>query len=178
MNVEITLAGAQFVQRLSSTRRGARLARRLAVHQLDEWGVPYGSELSDDVAVVVAELATNAVVHGYVPGRDFELRLTAGADGLRIEVSDAREERLPVLCQRAADAEAGRGLRLVEALAAKWGVAERGVGKTVWAEIATGRSAPGAGGRGGGFARCELSAKPVDGGEVSMACEVDDAATG
>lgn len=139
MNTEITLAGAEFVQRLSSTRRGARLARRLAVHQLDAWGVPYGSELSDDVALIVAELAANAVVHGYVPGRDFELRLKAlGADGLRIEVSDARGERWPELCAKAIDAEAGHGLRMVEALAAKWGVAERVVGKTVWAEIAIG----------------------------------------
>lgn len=99
-------------------------------------GVPYGSELSDDVAVVVAELAANAVVHGYVPGRDFELRLQAlGAGGVRIEVSDARRERRPEVCEERAGAEAGHGLRLVEALAAKWGVAERVVGKTVWAEI-------------------------------------------
>ncbi|MFE9857727.1 ATP-binding protein [Streptomyces sp. NPDC005780] len=147
MNTEITLAGAEFVQRFSSTRRGARLARRLAVHQLDAWGVPYGSEPSDDVAVIVAELAANAVVHGHVPGRDFELRLKAlGADGIRIEVSDARGERWPELCAEAIDAEAGHGLRLVEALAAKWGVAERVVGKTVWAEVAIGN-------RGGAFAR-------------------------
>ncbi|MGW0936957.1 ATP-binding protein [Streptomyces sp. NPDC002666] len=139
MNAEITLAGAEFVQRFTATRRGARLARRLAVHQLHEWGVPYGSEPSDDVAAIVAELAANAVVHGYVPGRDFELRLKAlGADGIRIEVSDARGERRPEPCAKAIDAEVGRGLHLVEALAAKWGVAERVVGKTVWAEVATG----------------------------------------
>ncbi|WP_371603544.1 ATP-binding protein [Streptomyces sp. NBC_01220] len=136
MNAEITFPGTEFVQRFTATRRGARLARRLAVHQLDEWGVPYGSELSDDVAVIVAELAANAVVHGYVPGRDFELRLQAlGAGGVRIEVSDARGERRPEMCEEQAGAEAGHGLRLVEALAAKWGVAERVVGKTVWAEI-------------------------------------------
>ncbi|MFJ6437182.1 ATP-binding protein [Streptomyces sp. NPDC091416] len=149
MNAEITLAGTEFVQRFSATRRGARLARRLAVHQLDAWGVPYGSELSDDVAVIVAELAANAVVHGYVPGRDFELRLkTLGADGVRIEVSDARSERRPEMREEQAGAEAGHGLRLVEALAAKWGVAERVVGKTVWAEAGAG-----AGNRGGDFAR-------------------------
>ncbi|MEU1438700.1 ATP-binding protein [Streptomyces sp. NPDC005786] len=142
MKAEITPAGAEFVQRLNSTHRGARLARRLAVHQLDEWGVPYGSELSDDVAVIVAELATNAVVHGSVPGRDFELRLTIGAAGLRIEVSDARGDRRPEACEREPGAEAGRGLRLVEALAEKWGVAERVVGKTVWAECRTGGFAP------------------------------------
>ncbi|MYU48424.1 ATP-binding protein, partial [Streptomyces sp. SID7803] len=31
MNAEITLVGNDFVQRFSATRRGARLARRLAV---------------------------------------------------------------------------------------------------------------------------------------------------
>jgi len=134
MNAEITRLGAEFVQRFSSTPRGARLARRLAVHQLDEWGVPYGSELSDDVAVIVAELAANAVVHGHVPGRDFELRLMASADGLRVEVSDARAERRPERCAPETGAETGHGLHLVEALAEKWGVAERVVGKTVWAE--------------------------------------------
>lgn len=142
MNVEIALAGAEFVQPFSATRRGARLARRLAVHQLDEWGVPYGSELSDDVAVIVAELAANAVLHGYVPGRDFELRLLAVADGFRVEVSDARGERRPEPGVRDPRAETGYGLHLVDALAAKWGVAERTVGKTVWAHV--GRAEPGA----------------------------------
>lgn len=139
MNAEITLAGAQFAQRFSATRRGARLARRLVVHQLHAWGVPYGSGLSDDVAVIVAELAANAVTHGYVRGRDFEVRLTTGAYGIRIEVADARGERRPAPCAPcgpdAPVAETGYGLCLVEALAEKWGVAERVVGKTVWAEV-------------------------------------------
>ncbi|MFJ1549089.1 ATP-binding protein [Streptomyces sp. NPDC088246] len=137
MNAEITLVGAEFVQRFSATRRGARLARRLAVHQLDEWGVPYGSELSDDAAVIVSELAANAVLHGLVAGRDFELRLVALAGTLRIEVSDARGERGPEPQPLRPGAESGYGLRLVEALAASWGVKDRGVGKTVWAELAT-----------------------------------------
>ncbi|THA70739.1 ATP-binding protein [Streptomyces sp. A0958] len=138
MNAEITLVGTEFVQRFSASRRGARLARRLAVHQLDAWGVPYGSELSDDVAVVVAELAANAVLHGHVTGRDFELRVLPVADGFRVEVSDARGERRPEVCAGGPGAEAGHGLRLVEALAAEWGVAERVVGKTVWARVARG----------------------------------------
>ncbi|MFJ7629738.1 ATP-binding protein [Streptomyces sp. NPDC097595] len=139
MNPEITLVGADFVQRFSPTRRGARLARRLAVQQLDAWGVAYGSRLSDDVAVVVGELAANAVLHGHVTGRDFELRVLPEADGIRVEVSDARGERRPELCSGGPDAEDGHGLRLVEALAAEWGVAERIVGKTVWARVAPGR---------------------------------------
>ncbi|MGN5632695.1 ATP-binding protein [Streptomyces sp. AC154] len=147
MNAEITLVGAEFAQRLSATRRGARLARRLAVQQLYEWGVPYGSELSDDVALTVNELAANAVLHGYVPGRDFEVRLLAVGAGVRVEVSDARGERRPQLYVGEAVTEAGRGLRLVEALAERWGVSERVVGKTVWAEIGAGY------GRGGSLAR-------------------------
>ncbi|MFE5092724.1 ATP-binding protein [Streptomyces sp. NPDC056638] len=139
MNAEITLVGAEFVQRFSATRRGARLARRLAVHQLDEWGVPYGSELSDDAAVIVSELAANAVLHGLVAGRDFELRLVALAGTLRIEVSDARGERGPEPQPNLPGAESGYGLHLVEALATSWGVKDRGVGKTVWAELATTR---------------------------------------
>ncbi|MEU5823720.1 ATP-binding protein [Streptomyces sp. NPDC047803] len=139
MNAEITLVGNDFVQRFSATRRGARLARRLAVQQLDAWGVAYGSRLSDGVAVVVAELAANAVLHGHVTGRDFELRVLPGADGIRVEVSDARGERRPELRAGGPVAESGHGLRLVEALAAEWGVAERIVGKTVWARVAPGR---------------------------------------
>ncbi|MFJ5722362.1 ATP-binding protein [Streptomyces sp. NPDC093149] len=137
MNAEITLVGAEFVQRFSATRRGARLARRLAVHQLDEWGVPYGSELSDDAAVIVSELAANAVLHGLVAGRDFELRLVVLAGTLRVEVSDARGEREPEPQPPRPGAESGYGLHLVGALAMSWGVKDRGVGKTVWAELAT-----------------------------------------
>lgn len=139
-----------FVQRFSATPRGARLARLLAVHQLDAWGVPYGCEASEDVACVVAELAANAVVHGRVPGRDFELALICpapGGDGVLVEVTDTRGEATPPLVAPAPPGpweESGRGLLMVAALALAWGVRPRGAGtpgKTVWARCATGRSA-------------------------------------
>lgn len=128
-----------FVQRFSATRCGARLARRLAVHRLDLWGVPYGSPTSDTVALVVAELGANAVLHGRVPGRDFELRLRCdrAAGVVRVEVSDTHPSnpKRPEPALDPADADGGRGLFLVEAVAARWGVDERtGPGKTVWAE--------------------------------------------
>ncbi|MCX4587029.1 ATP-binding protein [Streptomyces sp. NBC_01481] len=140
MNAEIATPTREFTQRLSATRRGARLARRLAVQQLDAWGIPYGCEPSDAVATVVAELAANAATHGRVPGRDFELRLMlGGAQVIRIEVTDTRTEKQPPSRGEVAappgDAEAGRGLMLVEALTLAWGVAGRPVGKTVWAEV-------------------------------------------
>ncbi|WP_406283992.1 ATP-binding protein [Streptomyces sp. NBC_00209] len=128
-----------FTQRFSSTPRGARLARRLALHQLDAWGVPYGSTASDTAAVLVAELTANAVTHGRVPGRDFELAVRLTGRTLRIEVSDARGERRPPaggVADPAPLAEDGRGLLLVSALADRWEVLDRvPVGKTIAAEL-------------------------------------------
>ncbi|MFF4828018.1 ATP-binding protein [Streptomyces sp. NPDC001312] len=125
---------AHFAVQLSATRRGARLARLLAERQLDDWGVDFV-----DAAQIVAELAANAAFHGRVRGRDFRLALRLHGDGvLRIEVTDARGDRLPRIADSVvADAESGRGLLLVAALADRWGVAEAPAhGKTVWAELA------------------------------------------
>lgn len=133
------VAARVFAQRCSATRLGATLARRLAVWKLDVWGVPYGTPLSDTVALLVAELAANAALHGRVPGRDFELRLvyTYGTGVVRIEVSDTHETRPdPSVVERPDPvADGGRGLFIVEAVACRWGVSDRvGPGKTVWAE--------------------------------------------
>ncbi|NEA39118.1 ATP-binding protein [Streptomyces sp. SID11385] len=132
---------APFVQRFSSTLLGARLARLLVVHELDTWGFGRGSALVGRVEIVVGELAANAVTHGKVPGRDFEvraeLRVTEGV--LRVDVADARGERRPPRRPgpRASLAEGGYGLVLVDACADRWEVVDRGpVGKTVRAEFA------------------------------------------
>ncbi|MFI2783270.1 ATP-binding protein [Streptomyces sp. ALB3] len=122
----------EFTVLLSPTRRGARLARLLATAHLAAWGLP-----SERAAHIVAELATNAMVHGRVPGRDFRLRLAVHhGEHLRIEVTDTRSERLPAPLSPADDAESGRGLLIVEALADRWGVAPGPFPrKTVWAEL-------------------------------------------
>ncbi len=131
MNDEISTPVRNMSLRLSSTPRGARLARLLAAEQLRAWGLPL-----DPARQIVAELAANAAMHGRVPGRDFGLLLYVVGDTLRIEVTDTRGDRLPHTRPLAPDAESGRGLVLVEALADKWGVAP-GLSprKTVWAEI-------------------------------------------
>ncbi|WOX21435.1 ATP-binding protein [Streptomyces solicathayae] len=129
-----------FTQRFSSTPRGARLARHLALHQLHRWDIPHGSDVSDVAGLLVSELATNAVTHGRVPGRDFELVLSYGPGLLRIDVSDTRTELRPprpgALPVPDPAAGTGRGLLLVEALASRWAVLDRlPVGKTVRAEL-------------------------------------------
>ncbi|MFF3291841.1 ATP-binding protein [Streptomyces sp. NPDC003023] len=139
MNQEITRTetsayARQFTVLLSPTRRGARLARLLTTAQLTSWGLP-----SEAAAQIVAELASNAAVHGRVPGRDFRLELgvEAGGKRLRIAVTDTRGDRLPrTSASSTADSEGGRGLLIVAALADRWdvtpGPAPR---KTVWAEL-------------------------------------------
>lgn len=139
---------SEFTLRLSSTRRGARLARTLAVQQLTEWcGIPYDSDAAQAVALVTAELAANAITHGHLPGRDFRLRLLLLPHAIRIEVTDTRPERLPphpAPEPDPADATSGRGLLLVEAYAERWGCVVRDAcTKTVWAEV--------------GLTSCELS---------------------
>jgi anti-sigma regulatory factor (Ser/Thr protein kinase) len=125
----------------TSTPRGAQNARRQAVCYMQELGFPPASDASCTVALVVAELAANAVRHGRVPGRDFCLRLTLDpAAGLvRIEVADAASTKSPPTAPLSPtpDEESGRGLLLVTALATRWGFTPRHpVGKTVWAEVA------------------------------------------
>ncbi|MFE9879327.1 ATP-binding protein [Streptomyces sp. NPDC005784] len=132
-----TVVVREFAMRFTSTPRGARLARRLISHRLNEWGHPYTSSANETVTLITAELTANAVRHGHVPGRDFHLRL-AGTDGvLRVEVTDTRAERLPVPAAPYPDEASGRGLLLVDALADDWGVTPCPVapGKTVWAEV-------------------------------------------
>jgi anti-sigma regulatory factor (Ser/Thr protein kinase) len=125
-----------FTQRLSATRRGARLARLLAEQQLTDWGIHRGTAAFEAAALVVAELAANAVLHGRVPGRDFALRLVRDDDRgvVRVEVSDTHPAQ-PARVMPTATEDTGRGLVLVDALASRWGVRDRvGPGKTVWAD--------------------------------------------
>ncbi|MFC7637399.1 ATP-binding protein [Streptomyces thermogriseus] len=129
-----------FAAQFASTTRGARLARRAAVRCVEEWGHPPESDASCTVALIVGELAANAVRHGRVPGRDFALSLTldATAGVIRIEVADAASDRRPPMTAPSChpDGESGRGLLLVDVLARDWGwTPRRPVGKTVWAEV-------------------------------------------
>ncbi|MGW1534211.1 ATP-binding protein [Streptomyces aureus] len=134
-------AARQLTLRFSGTRRGARLARQLAVQQFTEWtDLPYDSDPARAVALVTAELASNAVRHGSLPGRDFRLALLLLPHALRIEVTDTRPERRPGPASTASqslDAPSGRGLLLVEAYTERWGWECRDAyTKTVWGEVA------------------------------------------
>lgn len=110
------------------------LARRRVREHLVAWGHKEGSGDLEDIVLVVSELATNVVRHGPLLEREFEVAVTALADGAcLVEVSD-EDMTVPRIRDVGDREETGRGLRLVEHLAAAWGVWSRGRhGKTVWA---------------------------------------------
>ncbi|MFC8311339.1 ATP-binding protein [Streptomyces olivaceus] len=114
------------------TQRSVPLARHRAARLVAEWGQP---SLAGDVAVVVSELMTNALLHGSLRGRLIRVHLVLDHRLLRVEVSDPRAERLPrPRPVRDVDEQFGRGLQLVGALSDRWGWEPRSVGKTVYAE--------------------------------------------
>ncbi|MEC4017357.1 ATP-binding protein [Streptomyces sp. H27-D2] len=115
--------------------KSVTLARRRTARLVAEWGRP---DLAGDAALLVSELASNALLHGCLRGRLFRVRIALAATALRIEVSDPRGERRPVARTPAADEKFGRGPLIVGALADRWGVEGRTVGETVWAEFAPG----------------------------------------
>lgn len=86
--------------------------------------------LSDEAALLVSELVTNAVLHART---DCVVIAEKGNDGLRVEVIDSAGDFADV--QPGAErlsAEGGRGLVIVDALATAWGVEEHPEGKSVW----------------------------------------------
>ncbi|MDT9691958.1 ATP-binding protein [Streptomyces sp. P9(2023)] len=98
------------------------LARRLLLGTMETAGVD--PDVSYDLSVALTEACANAVEHGGDTGSGLAseaYRVTAYLDGetCRIEVADAGPgfsgSRLPAAA--AADAENGRGLRLIEELA-------------------------------------------------------------
>jgi anti-sigma regulatory factor (Ser/Thr protein kinase) len=101
-----------------------RAARHFVVEQMQSWGW-CDPGLLDDAALVITELAANAVVHAQ---SEFTVILSTGRAGVRIAVHDNEavdEARLIV--------RTGRGLGLVSRLSRSWGADRTDEGKLVWA---------------------------------------------
>ena len=92
----------------------------------------HAARLPDDrrhaALLLVSELVTNSVAHG---AGTVVLRLDAMADRLRVEVQDEGNGTPGI--RETAGPDGGWGLRLVDALAQRWGVREGG--GLVWFEI-------------------------------------------
>jgi hypothetical protein len=92
-------------------------------------------ELGRDAAIIVAELAANAVVHA---GSGFTVAVSQSADAVRIAVQDAAPLQLADGAPSLA-ASPGHGLDVVSKIAAAWDVEPLPGGKVIWAEL---RAAP------------------------------------
>ncbi|MGC0419545.1 ATP-binding protein [Embleya sp. AB8] len=114
-------------------------ARRALTSALRRWHVD-----EDDVhtaQLIVCELLSNAIRYGSGPTMDLDVRLDETYIRLAVRNRHARPRRLPRSNGPPEDSECGRGLRLIEALAAEWGSRPLAGELLVWATIA--RADPG-----------------------------------
>ncbi|MGI5486565.1 ATP-binding SpoIIE family protein phosphatase [Microtetraspora malaysiensis] len=111
---------------LSDDPRFVRTARRFVRNTLSAWGL---TSLADTTELIVSEMVTNALKHGWPP---IELRLLRGRT-LVCEVADG-SSTAPAPRTPALDDDTGRGLMLIKRFAYRWGTRPTTQGKIVWVE--------------------------------------------
>lgn len=108
---------------------GVSLVREFLVRQLAEWGL---SKLVMDVELVGSELVTNAILHAHSP--EITVVLSATDTVLQITVWSHTNGAVTMKSPSATD-ESGRGLRIVDALAASWGILNCGTHVCVFVNL-------------------------------------------
>jgi anti-sigma regulatory factor (Ser/Thr protein kinase) len=101
-------------------------------------GILEGSPRADDLELIAAELISNAILHSPSgdDGGEFTVTVRTGDGWVRVEVSDTGTGEWHPPDGADLDAEYGRGLAIIAALADKFGHDVSIRGQTVWAEIA------------------------------------------
>jgi anti-sigma regulatory factor (Ser/Thr protein kinase) len=113
-----------------AVRTSALSARRFVSDAV----VDVPNDVSETIALIASELATNSVRHAATA---FQIRVERLPDRVHLEVEDDGEGE-PVVKTPGPTDTSGRGLQIVQALADAWGVIPKpeSTGKTVWATIA------------------------------------------
>ncbi|MGW6908428.1 ATP-binding protein [Streptomyces sp. NPDC054940] len=127
-----------YSQTFPCTPETAEIGRKLAREALGAWHL---DDLAEPAELIISELVANAARH--TPCRS--IRVIVGrpsATRVRIAVVDRAPSRLPMLGTADTEAEGGRGLVLIDALADRWGYTLLGShrtrgpwGKEAWAEL-------------------------------------------
>lgn len=102
--------------------------RRISTAKLRYWGL---SKLVEDAELLISELVTNALQHGREDD-EIEVRLVITCHEVLMAVNVGSDRR-PELRVVGANSESGRGLFLVAAYAATWGVSPDGM--TTWCTL-------------------------------------------
>ncbi|MFB7090319.1 ATP-binding protein [Streptomyces sp. NPDC056296] len=118
-----------------------RSVRRWADGLLRHWGI--AASACDSVVLVVAELATNAVLHGR---GDMTLSLALSRGLAHVAVVDSGAMTVSGGRADTAPDEHGRGLELVRALALSTGHHQSALGRRAWAVVRVDDSSDGAAG--------------------------------
>ncbi|OIJ88067.1 ATP-binding protein [Streptomyces colonosanans] len=128
----------------------AALRRIMRLH-LGIWGL---HDVVDQAQLCVSELVSNVITHvGH--GTPATLAVSMNGTHLRIEIHDPDTRALPALIDADCDAEAGRGMALVDAVADRWGVQLYPDRKGTWCELATRLTSPHGHVGGAGVTRAE-----------------------
>jgi anti-sigma regulatory factor (Ser/Thr protein kinase) len=120
--------GLPQVIRLNPDGQSVATARGFVDDCLTRWGL---REQADDVQLIVGELVTNAIQNSRRP---VTLAIARRLDRIVVQVQDASPES-PEPESTDVLADSGRGLLLVDNLAADWGTTPTPDGKRVWAEV-------------------------------------------
>ncbi len=120
----------RYQERYEARPEAARQARRDIAQVLESWSLCHLIEVAEQI---VTELVANAVEHTGAATIGISVTRT-GEKAVRIVVTDT-SRTAPVPAAPSCDAEDGRGLLLVDALAHDWGSELVHGGKRVWAEL-------------------------------------------
>lgn len=121
--------GAECTVCFPCARQAPTHARGFVAESLLGWG---RSDLLDVGALVVTELATNAIRHA---NSGFTVSLVRDGGVVRLFVGD-NARTVPQLQATGPSESGGRGLQIIDALAERWGHDLHPSGKLVWAELA------------------------------------------
>ena len=124
---------ARLELQLPHTTQSVRRARRTIAAFLDPSEVPVA--VVEDVLLLVSELVTNAVVHAGSPA---VVKLDADVERIKVTVADRDGDGQPNVKEPDPSVPSGRGVLLVDRLAARWGVEPQVAGKVVWFELPRG----------------------------------------
>jgi anti-sigma regulatory factor (Ser/Thr protein kinase) len=96
----------------------------------------YGHPAADETLLLAAELIANSLVHA-LDATTVTITVAVSESFIRVDVRDDGTLGIPHMRRDSPDAEDGRGFRLVNQIAQRWGFTREPAGSCCWAEVTT-----------------------------------------